>query len=73
MATKKNLLLDLMIRIGEEDLPTAIKRKDPTDSIVQLRILNNPAAELEDEVIKKEKRSIQITNRLKHKSLSSKN
>eukprot|EP00957_Ditylum_brightwellii_P153895 11714092-Ditylum_brightwellii.AAC.1 len=73
IATKKDLPLDLMISIGKEDLPTAITRKDPTDSIAQLRLLNNLAAELEDGVIKKEKHSTQITNRLKHKSLSSKN
>eukprot|EP00957_Ditylum_brightwellii_P139589 10638747-Ditylum_brightwellii.AAC.1 len=73
MATKTDLLLDLMIKIGKEDLPTAINRKYPTDSIAQLGLLNNPAVDFEDEAIKKEKRSIQIVNRMKHKSLSSKN
>eukprot|EP00957_Ditylum_brightwellii_P180737 13768991-Ditylum_brightwellii.AAC.1 len=70
MATKKDLPLDLMISIGKEDLPTAINRKDPTGSIAQLWLLNNPAADFKDEAIKKEKCSIQITNRLKRKSLS---
>eukprot|EP00957_Ditylum_brightwellii_P205864 15345790-Ditylum_brightwellii.AAC.1 len=72
MATKKDLLLDLMIKLRKEDLPTAINRKDPSDSIAQLGLLNNPAADFEDEAIKKEKCSIQITSRLKCKSLSSK-
>eukprot|EP00957_Ditylum_brightwellii_P180236 13730316-Ditylum_brightwellii.AAC.1 len=73
MATKKDLPLDLMIKIGKEDLPTAINRKDPTESIAQFGLLNSPAADFEDKAIKKEKYSIQITNRLKRKSLSPNN
>eukprot|EP00957_Ditylum_brightwellii_P002393 183631-Ditylum_brightwellii.AAC.1 len=45
MAMKEDVQLDLSIKFGNETMATKLNRKDPTKSIAQLGLKNNPAAE----------------------------
>eukprot|EP00957_Ditylum_brightwellii_P190885 14534375-Ditylum_brightwellii.AAC.3 len=73
LATKQDIPTDLAIKIGKETILVAHKRKEPTDSIAQLGLLNNPAAMYNDEVTKKVQHSTQVAGRIKCSSMSAKN
>eukprot|EP00957_Ditylum_brightwellii_P083381 6338591-Ditylum_brightwellii.AAC.1 len=73
MATKEGLPTELSIQLGNETTKKRLKRRDPTESIGQLGLKNNPAAKFLDSINDHHKTSKAITTRLRCSSVSSKN
>eukprot|EP00957_Ditylum_brightwellii_P018172 1369240-Ditylum_brightwellii.AAC.1 len=73
MATKEELLIDLSIKFGNETTRKKLKRKDPTESIGQLGLKNNPAAKFMEEINDRHKTNKDIATRLRRAPVSSKN
>eukprot|EP00957_Ditylum_brightwellii_P038997 2947469-Ditylum_brightwellii.AAC.1 len=68
MATKEKVPIDLSIQFGNETTKKRLKRKDPTESIGQLGLKNNPAAKFSDNINDRHTTSKAITTRLRRSS-----
>eukprot|EP00957_Ditylum_brightwellii_P099208 7556127-Ditylum_brightwellii.AAC.1 len=73
MATKADVQLDLSIKFGNAIASTTLKCKEPTESIAQLGLKNNPAADFRNDIDARFALSKTITTRLSWTSISSKN
>eukprot|EP00957_Ditylum_brightwellii_P121122 9237747-Ditylum_brightwellii.AAC.1 len=73
MATKAEVPIDLSIQFGNETTKKQLKMKDPTESIGQLDLKNNPAADFSDDINVRHTTSKAIITRLRRSSISSKN
>eukprot|EP00957_Ditylum_brightwellii_P070896 5387902-Ditylum_brightwellii.AAC.1 len=50
MATKVDVQLYLLIKFGNATTATKLKQKEPTESLAQLGLKNNPAADFSDNI-----------------------
>eukprot|EP00957_Ditylum_brightwellii_P164818 12548452-Ditylum_brightwellii.AAC.1 len=73
MASSADVPLDLSIQFGTAADPWQLKRKEPSESIKQLGLKNNPAADYTGAIKDKSDISKAIMSRLKQSSISSKN
>eukprot|EP00957_Ditylum_brightwellii_P108903 8308107-Ditylum_brightwellii.AAC.1 len=73
MATSADIPLDLSIQFGTASDPWQLKRKEPSESIQQLGLKNNPAADYTEAIKDKSDISKAITSRIKQSSILSKN
>eukprot|EP00957_Ditylum_brightwellii_P017573 1323894-Ditylum_brightwellii.AAC.1 len=73
MATKADVQLNLSIKFGNATTSTTLKCKEPSESIVQLGLKNNPAADFHDDIDARFALSKTVTTRLRRTSISSKN
>eukprot|EP00957_Ditylum_brightwellii_P144119 10980906-Ditylum_brightwellii.AAC.1 len=73
MATKADVQLDLSIKFGNKSGSTTLKRKEPSESIAQLGLKNNPAADFRNDIDAQFALSKTRTTRLRRTSISSKN
>eukprot|EP00957_Ditylum_brightwellii_P087116 6630387-Ditylum_brightwellii.AAC.1 len=73
MATKADVQLDLAIKFGNATELMTLKRKEPSESIAQLGLKNDPAADFCDNIDARFTLSKTITTRLRRTSISSKN
>eukprot|EP00957_Ditylum_brightwellii_P099207 7556126-Ditylum_brightwellii.AAC.1 len=73
MATKADVQLDLSIKFGNATASTTLKCKEPPDSIAQLGLKNNPAADFRNNIDARFALSKAITTRLRRTLISSKN
>eukprot|EP00957_Ditylum_brightwellii_P031910 2419412-Ditylum_brightwellii.AAC.1 len=73
MATTTDVPLNLSTTFGNDTSPRHIKRKEPFESIRQLGLKNNPAANFRDAIKAKSHISKAVTHRLKSSLISSKN
>eukprot|EP00957_Ditylum_brightwellii_P127833 9748856-Ditylum_brightwellii.AAC.1 len=73
MATSTDIPLDLNIHFGTDPEPKQLKRKEPFESIQQLGLKNNPAADCTEAIKDKANIGKAITSCIKNKAISSKN
>eukprot|EP00957_Ditylum_brightwellii_P160001 12179881-Ditylum_brightwellii.AAC.1 len=73
MATSADIPLDLSIHFGTDAEPKQLKRKEPFESIRQLDLKNNPAADYTDAIKDKSNIGKVITSRTKKSAILSKN
>eukprot|EP00957_Ditylum_brightwellii_P172864 13160024-Ditylum_brightwellii.AAC.1 len=73
MATSAEIPMDLTIKFGNSNSLQRLKRKEPYESIPQLGLKNNPAADYIDTSMAKLGTSKAITHRLKHSTILSRN
>eukprot|EP00957_Ditylum_brightwellii_P026537 2007479-Ditylum_brightwellii.AAC.1 len=65
MATKQDVDIDLAIQFGNDATKTVLKHKDPSDSIAQLGVKNNPTSDFTDDVNDRINTSKAVTTCLK--------
>eukprot|EP00957_Ditylum_brightwellii_P073357 5574657-Ditylum_brightwellii.AAC.1 len=73
MATKADGQLDLSIKFGNATVLTTLKHKEPSESIAQLGLKNNQAADFRNDIDAQFALSKIITTRLRQTLISSKN
>eukprot|EP00957_Ditylum_brightwellii_P146308 11140458-Ditylum_brightwellii.AAC.1 len=73
MATTADIPLHLDITFGNKMSPRCLKKKEPFESIRQLGLKNNPAADFRDAIKAKTDISKAVTHRLKSSLIYSKN
>eukprot|EP00957_Ditylum_brightwellii_P162631 12383834-Ditylum_brightwellii.AAC.1 len=73
MATSANVPLDLSIQFGTASDPWQLKWREPSESIKQLSLKNNPAADYTEAIKDKLDISKAITSCIKQSSILSKN
>eukprot|EP00957_Ditylum_brightwellii_P195833 14920370-Ditylum_brightwellii.AAC.1 len=73
MATSAEVPMVLSIKFGNSTSPQQLKRKEPHESIPQLRLKNNTAADYSNASTAKLGISKTITHRLKYSNILSRN
>eukprot|EP00957_Ditylum_brightwellii_P052344 3970245-Ditylum_brightwellii.AAC.1 len=73
MATKSDIDMKVRIKFGRDATATTIKRKNCNEVVKDLGVLVNPEGDFCPEFERREKISIQVTQRLKRSSILAKN